>query len=196
MNKKAIIFYWPHNRPLMHDGDEFRRQALVCKKWYKANGYSVDMREIPKGRAYVRRNYVMSQLAPYGHNELHRVIFLCHGSSKSFGAGFNVSNVSMLADRLSKSNAIITLFCCLTGKKQVGGLAEVLSTDSGLMVFAHKTRGHTTCNPFKRVFFRGKMANLYPENRDGIKKLKKHFRSDDSAPIAFLEDFVTSFAGM
>jgi hypothetical protein len=135
----------------------------------------------------------------YGRNELNRVIFLCHGSPNSFGGGFNVSNISMLANRLSyvaKSNATITLFSCLTGKKPVGGLAEVLSTDSGLRVFAHKTRGHTTRNPFKRVFFRGKMANLYPENREGMKELKKHFRTaDDNFPLAFLEGFAVQKKG-
>jgi hypothetical protein len=199
MDKKAVIFYWPHNRPFMHDGDEFRRQAFACKQWYEDNGYSVDMREIPKGKAYVRRNYVMTILSQYAHNEIDRVIFLCHGAPKSFGAGFNTTNVHVLANyisRVAKSNATITLFSCLTGKKPVGGLAEVLSTDSGLRVFAHKTRGHTTRNPFKRVFFRGKMANLYPENREGMKELKKHFRTaDDSFPIAFLEGFAVHQKG-
>jgi hypothetical protein len=96
------------------------------------------------------------------------VAFFCHGLLSSLQAGFRKGSVERLARALGQPNAgrlVVYLFACDAAKGLLrapggdGGFADALRDtwcrvypQGSITVFAHATAGHTTKNPFLRVF--------------------------------------------
>ena len=103
--------------------------------------------------------------------DLDLVAFFCHGWKDGVQTGWNSGTVKDLADKLvlaCTSDATIALYCCDTGRGQdgkdpapgpggLGGFASLLYTAMCArgfrgMLWAHATEGHTSMNPFVRIF--------------------------------------------
>lgn len=187
----VALFYWPHNRPFMHDGDEFAAQARQAITYYQNTGETVSAFAIPKVSKLEKRQFILNALRGFKGKSLSRVIFLCHGSPRAF-AGFSMSNVGVLGNVIygrSKMDSAVILYCCLTGKRD-DGIADLLSRTSARRVIAHKTRGHTTRNPFKRIFNGGAMADLWPQDKAARKHWIGMFRDSRGS---FVFDYVEGF---
>ena len=195
---QTVIFYWPHNRPFRRDGDEFKRMAHEARDFYKipllpgAFG-GVHMFEIPKISKMEKRQYVLQCLRNFPKKSIKRVLVFCHGSHKSIGnLGFNMGNIHTLGDVIysrGTDDCAVVLYSCLTGRSEKG-IANLLSSTSAKRVIAHKTRGHTVRNPFKRVFNEGKMADLWPHEKNARKRWVQTLKS---APADQVFELVEGF---
>lgn len=166
----VVIFHWPHNRPFKRDGDEFKSMARYAAEYYRAHGMEVRNYAIPKRPKLEKRQFILGTLQVFKKHSLSRVIFFCHGSPRAF-AGFNMRNAGRLGGLIykkTKRDAAVLLYCCLTGKK-ANGIANMLAMSSARRVIAHKTRGHTTRNPYKRLFNGGQMVDLWPQDKKARK---------------------------
>ena len=126
----------------------------------------------------------------YKGEKFDRVAFFCHGYPKKFDAGFNVNDIFNLAELLkdiTHEESMIMLFCCKTGKL-VDGLAARLSDLCNLPVIAHRTRGHTTRNPFKSIFVDGEIYELNPPVKS--KDFKSYKEMMKSNPFLLTESIV------
>lgn len=117
-----------------------------------------------------RRKMVLDVLREHCGRDLEAVAFFCHGWVDGFQMGFNRSNVAVLAKAIrncSNESPVVPLYCCSTAEndEKDNYIAEVgIGTDGGFAdllrdclcrlgvpagwVDAHKTKGHTTRNPF------------------------------------------------
>jgi hypothetical protein len=162
-----LIFYYPHNRLLRHDGDEFAARALDCSRFWTGSGHKVRAFAIPKGNDAAKRQYVMTILAAQCNSSIDRVAFFCHGTATWFDAGFTTATIAQSGAewrRVLTPDARIGLYCCLTGRDTTG-LAASLSRCSGAPVMAHTTSGHTTRNPYKRLFDSGTQSDIWPKTK-------------------------------
>lgn len=187
----VAMFYWPHNRPFMHDGDEFTAQARQAITYYQNAGETVSAFAIPKVSKLEKRRFILNAIREFKRGSLSRVVFLCHGSPRAF-AGFDMRNVGRLGDVIygrSKIDSAVLLYCCLTGKRN-NGIADLLSRTSARRVIAHKTRGHTTRNPYKRIFNGGVVADLWPQDKSARKRWIEMFKTSRGS---FVFDYVEGF---
>jgi len=129
--------------------------------------------DISKRRAMMREA-VCSAIESH---EPRTVVFFCHGWRTGIQLGFDLKTVDELAEAIHNVNAgvgcdpVIILFACSTGKgseidvdkdKEApggdGGFADELrdalcrAGNIDNRVIAHSTAGHTTMNPFVRIF--------------------------------------------
>lgn len=99
------------------------------------------------------------------HGKINCVAFFCHGWKTGIQPGFNLQNVDELALAISThclSNVKVVLFCCSVaggpGPGGDGGFADILRDrlcalgSKWCRVYGHDRKGHTTNNPFVRVF--------------------------------------------
>lgn len=168
-----LIFYYPHNRLFRHDGDEFQARALDLSKLWTMNGQKVRTFAIPKDNNERKSLYVQTVLATVCNHSIDRIAFFCHGTSNWFDAGFVTSNIATIKDELRRvlipNKSKIALFCCATGSSD-NGLAMALSAAADAPVMAHKTSGHTTRNPYKRMFENGLHRDMWPKDRKAFRE--------------------------
>ncbi|MBS7615482.1 hypothetical protein KEJ18_07135 [Candidatus Bathyarchaeota archaeon] len=147
-----------------------------------------------------------------GFKPLSAVAFFCHGTSRKIQLGFDLNNVSKLANAIAEDNNTdikVILYCCLTGSGTGtggdGGFADKLrdclccSGATSCRVVAHTTAGHATRNPFVRFFEgmgskTGGTGGYYPVEPKSklwqawIKKLKEDSEFRFKFPFMAIED--------
>jgi hypothetical protein len=190
-----LIFFQPNNRLLRHDGQEFEARALDAARYY---GPEVRSFAMPKGNDAVKRRYIMTVLQAQNSASVDRLIVLCHGSQKWCEFGGTVGALPLLIPELKrvlKPDARIGLYCCLTGHLDYGGFAASLSRLlGGMPVMAHRSSspwellgGHTTDNPYKRMFHDSIVTNLWPADKAEFKAYRDNLKASKTAEFEMLE---------
>lgn len=168
-DKPAIVFAPAFDTPGRKDSSgAFKPEA---QRLIKQLGCNATLRLFDNNRAPAdRKREVGTALDRLPDGQAALVAFVCHGWKDGIQAGWNSGVVADLADRLrfvSTVDATIALYCCDTGRGDnkdpqpgpggLGGFASQLFTALCARGFtgqlwAHGTEGHTTQNPFVRVF--------------------------------------------
>jgi hypothetical protein len=191
-----IIFYQPNNRLLRKDGAEFTARALDAARFYGPEVRSV---ALPKGNDAKKRKYITDYLrVQVADSSVDRLLVFCHGSQKWCEFGGTVSALPLLITELKrvlKPTARIGLYCCLTGHLDHGGFAASLSRLlGGLPVMAHRSSspwgilgGHTTDNPYKRMFAHSTVENMWPTDKAAFRIYRDLLKSSKTAEFEMLE---------
>lgn len=166
-----LIFFNPNNRLLRHDGDEFKARAMDAVNFF---GSPIAC-PLPKGKDPQKRKFIIDTLRALPAVSVDRLLVFAHGSQKWCEFGGTVSALPLLIPELKrvlKPTARIGLYCCLTGHLDHGGYASSLSALlGGMPVMAHRSSsiwgllgGHTSDNPYKRMFYRGDTGKTLTNN--------------------------------
>lgn len=177
---KALCFAPLHNAPGKRDGDEFRSEAM---RFLKAHGLDSPVRLFDnQAPDFERREHAYAAIEAHPRGTLDTFALFSHGYKTGVQLGFGVEHARRLALTLKPAAApgglTVALYCCDTGRDADrdkiddrtegvggdGGFADRLRDelcDAGVRatVWGHSTAGHTTWNPFVRVFV--------PEERRG-----------------------------
>ena len=167
----AAVFAPLRNAPGKRDAFEFLREAHAFNR---AHGFNDVVCVFDNDRSLVgRRGEVLGYLRKLPRVSV--VAFFCHGWPEGVQTGFMLGHVRLLAGSLASvcggGELTVALYCCSTGADDDGletderapgpggdgGFANRLRDelcDLGVRatVFAHSTAGHTTRNPWVRVF--------------------------------------------
>jgi hypothetical protein len=177
---KALCFAPLHNTPGINkrtgrpwaDAGEFMREA---RAFCEAHGFKPDVAVFDNQKDMIgRRGEVFARLRAVEAGTLDVFALFCHGYPSGVQAGFRIPNVIGLARELKRAASAdglcVPLYCCSTASDTIaatndkakgpggdGGFADRLRdalAENGVRatVFAHITAGHTTRNPFTRVF--------------------------------------------
>jgi hypothetical protein len=182
------------------DGNEFRKQAENAQRYYESINAEVDMYSINGKNAFEKRQRLFSFMR--GCMELgkkyDRIIFFCHGHKKALNRkmikqGVNLGTFATRLRDISSIRGKIILFSCKTAAND-DGFAFSVSCHSERPVVGHKTSGHTTRNPYKRLF----LPSLGYDGEDyifdmykgkSIRSIKKELNSGVNAPFEYIENF-------
>lgn len=176
---KSLVFAPLRNTPGINkrtgkpwrDGDELQGEsrAFVKRLGFERGVAMFDNRD----EMGERRAAVLHHVHAAEPGTLELLAFFCHGWSDGIQGGFKCKHVRGLARELQAVAApefTVALYCCSTGddrdpttaQKQPGpggdgGFADRLRDELcelgvAATVFAHETAGHTTRNPYVRVF--------------------------------------------
>jgi len=186
-----IIFFQPNNRLFRKDGSEFTARAKDCRDFWTGQGHEVKMCPLPKANDANKRQFVYGVLDAQEKYSVDRIAVFGHGTSTWCDLGFKVGDMMTLIQKmvtvLATENVRIALYCCLTGKAD-RGFANVLSMATGAVVMAHTTSGHTTRNPFKRMFFGGdNYRDMWPKDKASFRAWQKDLQTDNYVPFIALE---------
>jgi len=157
---KSISFVPRHSSKGKHDADEFRREAQAFAKIHP--GQIVEINNHAKKVAM--RAEVLDALR--GCEAADIIAFFCHGWRHGIQFGFGIQHLAALAESMSHADAMqcacVVLYCCSTadgpGPGGDGGFADSLRDalcavgDVWCDVYAHDRPGHTTRNPYVRLF--------------------------------------------
>ena len=191
-----IIFFQPNNRLFRKDGAEFTARALDAARFYGPEVRSV---ALPKGNDAKKRKYITDYLrVQVADSSVDRLLVFCHGSKKWCEFGGTVSALPLLIPELKrvlKPDARIGLYCCLTGHLDHGGFAASLSRLlGGVPVMAHRSSspwgilgGHTTRNPYKRMFAHSLVDSLWPTDKAEFRAYRANLQADKNWPFEMLE---------
>jgi hypothetical protein len=167
----ALVFVPMHNVHGKRDAEEFLREAHRFNHVHGIRDVHIFDNKSPMVR---RRDTLFRQLPDVEPGTLETLALFCHGWEDGVQLGFNRRLVRDLVKRLKPACApklTVALYCCSTGMDDDGttaderapgpggdgGFADRLRDalcDAGIAatVFAHSTPGHTTQNPYVRVF--------------------------------------------
>lgn len=135
---------------LKRDADEFEREAAKCVA--DCDGVVFEFNN--RATKIKRRLSVLQQLAEC--SGVQAICFFCHGTRTGIQAGFDVTNIDILADAIVATGAWqVILYACSCAKGPNNGehsFASALRTALAkrmehVDVFAHQNKGHTTRNP-------------------------------------------------
>ena len=157
---EALAFAAGVNTPGKSDATgAFLPEGRAFKKHTVGRLFQVDT----AARDQSRRKSVYRNLTAV-ENPLSYLAFFCHGWRTGIQFGFRLHHLTYLARHLSEishPDLTVALFCCSTaqgGTGGDGGFADDLRDQLcmyGLVdckVIAHTTKGHTTSNPYVRIF--------------------------------------------
>lgn len=158
----------PDGKPrTKRDADEFRRES---ERFVDAHDAVAQRYEIPNLAPFGSRLADLLAAVKGTEAPLGVVAMFCHGWQTGLQCGASLSNVGALGAALrEKSAEMIILYACSAGRDADaqhdddlasgpggdGGFADQLRDASGVTVYAHATDGHTTRNPYVRVFRAG-----------------------------------------
>lgn len=171
--KRSLVFAPQHGsekRP--RDAGEFQREA---HEFCRANGLRDQVITFDNREGMLeRREVLLQRLHERGPGTLEVLALFCHGWPDGVQIGLNTANVRGLARSLkavAATELTVALYCCSTGADDDGSEADERTPGPGgdngfadrlrdelcelgvrATVFAHSTAGHTTKNPFVRVF--------------------------------------------
>ena len=207
----VLICYDSKNSFLRNDGDEFKRQAKNCSRYYwnscDSITYEFDVSGTDKWAQYPRaKNAFEKRQNLFRHIEsmqknrvkFDRIIFFMHGGKRNLNRKMiaqkphNIDNFAERIKSVASPNCKIVLFSCWTGRIEDGFAAE-FSRLTGCDVVAHTTRGHTTRNPYKIIYngeykTKGQLRNELWRIHGGIRALKKRLESSNVATFEFVEE--------
>jgi len=170
-NKNLLVFYSNTNSANMSDATgAFIPEAKSFAKFHKVPDKNLIGMDLISMNNRDKRRKVLSSISKSKENFLDGLFFFGHGWPSGMQFGFNLSNVSDLANAISDNgiNDIkICFYACLTAENKIrdkdydnvgigtdGGFADVFRdclAKCGLSkawVDAHKTAGHAVFNPF------------------------------------------------
>ena len=178
---RSLILHTSTNKPGKRDGDEFTREARAAHNatWSLQDGISWSDDVLPircDVPADERRSSVATSLAeivrlnnaprdirPPRLTPLKSVALFCHGTTRTlqwYGAMRSLTSSRTLAEQIScvadvKLPLFVAVYACSAGSP--GGWVEKLARsfdDLGMRVcvYGHETVGHTTRNPYVRVY--------------------------------------------
>lgn len=121
--------------------------------------------------------------------------FLCHGTRRGLQTGHNISVLKRWKDTAEVIKAAgfnrVVLFACSTGGGK-DNLAQLLSEQTGLPVYAHTNKGHTTKNPYAKLFTNGVGEYMVKPNTPEFYRWQLLLQSDQdfrlSAPLKSKEE--------
>lgn len=175
----ALVFASLRNTPGLNkrtgkpwrDADEFHGEARdFVKRLVLERGVALFDNRDEMGE---RRAAILQHVRVVEPGALSLLAFFCHGWPDGIQAGFKCEHVRGLAKELKAVAApelTVVLYCCSTGDDRDpttaqrqpgpggdGGFADRLRDELcelgvAATVFAHETAGHTTRNPYVRVF--------------------------------------------
>lgn len=155
---KAVAFCPKYDTPGKRDASRaFIPETVAFNKLW--GGY---YQEIDNKKPQIERK---KSILYFKRKDIDLVAFFCHGWKTGIQLGFNNNNVGELADYLvniaSGDDLIVALYCCSVadgGQDGEGGFADKLRDALckrgciNARVTGHYTAGHTTHNPYVRVF--------------------------------------------
>lgn len=172
MSLRHILFTGDRDSGNEHDFvGAFQPEADKYRKYWLDQGDSVDLHRIDLSqRSASARVAQMAQALREGE-PVDRFVCCCHGWSTGMQLGLNsdtpadrdaLSAFAYVLSERSTPKLQVALYCCSTGKSEVGDgvgsfadhfrLALVAAGRPDVTVFAHSTAGHTTRNPAVRFF--------------------------------------------
>jgi len=211
-----IIFFQPNNRLFRHDGAEFTARAKDCRDFWTGQGHDVKMCPLPKANDAGKRAFVRGVLDVQAEKSVDRIAVFGHGTQGWCDLGMTVAIIKQSTDpvtlktvvfsgsqssfvdsfeRALTPDARIGLYCCLTGHNVVNGLAVSLSEVlPGVVIMANKSSspwailgGHTTDNPYKRMFIDGEYRDLWPTDKAEFKVWREKLKESKAFEYELLE---------
>lgn len=169
---RALVFAPLRNAPGKRDADEFQREA---RAFCKLHGLAIDPVLFDNHEGQLeRRSVLLQRLHERSPASLDVLVLFCHGWPTGLQMGFQIAHARGLARELkvvAGPELKVVLYCCSTGADSDGGDAnerqpgpggdggfadrlrdELVELGVRTTVYAHSTAGHTTRNPFVRVF--------------------------------------------
>jgi len=202
----SLIIASTRNRLLMHDGDEFGREADACWRTWSKRGDSQIVKYDAKGGVR-KRDAVAHIFDIYDGPPLDAIAFFCHGMPRSLDNAWNMKNVKRLAAAMAphcSSCVDVVLYACSCGKYSNGFGVELserldcLEVDA--TIWAHTTAGHTSRNPNVVICHPcGELQRVFPAANKAQRKLwAAALREGDFRfrfPLMFEHDIVREVIG-
>ena len=169
---RAVVFAPLHNTGGKHDADEFHREAHA---FCRTNGVADQVHLIDnRAPTNMRRDQVEARIEALPPRSLDVLAIFAHGWPTGLQTGHTLSTLPSLAKALSRAAVgplSVVLYACSTaadddgsdaderapGPGGEGGFADCLrdalaAQNCPATIWAHTVRGHTTRNPYVRVF--------------------------------------------
>lgn len=173
MSLRHILFTGDRDSGTEHDFvGAFKPEADRYQKYWQEQGDAVDLHRVDLSQKGHAARVAQLVKALNDGDPVDRFVCCCHGWPTGMQLGLS-SDTDDDRDALASFAAVLTgrstprlqiaLYCCSTGKSEVGcgigsfadrfRMALVAAGRPDVTIFAHATAGHTTRNPAVRFFF-------------------------------------------
>jgi len=163
---------------------EFDREVDLFEEHWKAKNHNVTVVKLGKMRPYDARGQVLKAIRQHT-GTIDRLVFFCHGTWRALKCGWNVWNVSGLAQAIAQKASKeldVVLYACSCGRargewpwrmtsqsykvgavKGTEGFAArlieaLVAAKVDARIYAHGSFGHTTRNPYCYRFSKGALS--------------------------------------